>query len=66
MMDIEEQFNSYMRRYSHRNKEKEWETFKAYCQEYPHISKKRLLNEYEDKSGDLRLARLSVESGDWP
>ncbi len=66
MTDIEEQFGGYMRRYSHRNRKKEWATFKAYCVRYPHVDKGHLLNEYEDKSGDLRHARLCAESGDWP
>ena len=43
--------------------ESEFETYKA---EYPHVPEKELRDEWEDTSGDLRHARLCVETGQWP
>lgn len=40
--------------------------FEAYKVKYPHVPEKQLRREWEDNSGDLRQARLSAETGQWP
>jgi len=40
--------------------------FELYKIKYPHVSEEQLRREWEDNSGDLRMARISVETGNWP